>query len=137
MLEKQVSSARAMQCEHGAITVLRIRRWVRWWFYVGVICGILALANIFLRNLTRRQEDIVLFLGVMHWLLGGLVCWAWDGIKVEKPLPKQSHLPAQTADHAPSANLTVRGNRRLRPKTSARVQLLTEYLNRWEREHHA
>ena len=25
---------------------VRIRHWVAWWFYVGVVCGVIALVNI-------------------------------------------------------------------------------------------
>src|SRR4249919_1227123 len=56
---------------------VRVRRWVMWWFYVGVFCGGIALANIFGRDLTRAQERVLLLIGVLHWLLGGVVCWAF------------------------------------------------------------
>jgi len=54
---------------------VRIHRWVVWWFYVGAVCGVTALVNILGRDLTRTQELIILIFGVLHWLLGGLVCW--------------------------------------------------------------
>ncbi len=43
------------------------------------------MSTILLRNLTRTQEHILIFLGVMHWLLGGLVCWACEGIQAAPP----------------------------------------------------
>jgi hypothetical protein len=55
---------------------VRIRRWVLWWFYVGIVCGAAALGNILGKNLTREQEHIVLIIGLMHWAVGGAVCWA-------------------------------------------------------------
>jgi hypothetical protein len=70
----------------------RVHRWVLWWFYVGIACGAVALVNIFGRNLSRKQEDIVLLMGVAHWVLGGLVCYGCDGIRIapRPPEPKRS-----------------------------------------------
>lgn len=31
---------------------LRIHHWVLWWFDVGIVCGAVALVNIFSRDLT-------------------------------------------------------------------------------------
>lgn len=62
---------------------LRIHRWVLWWFYVGVVCGVVALINILSRDLTRVQERIILVLGVLFWLLGGLVCYACDSVQID------------------------------------------------------
>lgn len=64
---------------------LRIHHWVVWWFYIGLVCGTVALVNIFSRNLTRTQEDVVLALGAIHWILGGLVCYSVEAIKIETP----------------------------------------------------
>jgi hypothetical protein len=77
----------------------RVHRWVLWWFYVGVVCGIVAVSTILLRDLTRTQEHILIFLGITHWLLGGLVCWACEGIQMEKPMPpgdRQSAVDTQS-----------------------------------------
>jgi hypothetical protein len=80
---------------------LRIQHWVIWWFYVGVVCGAVALSIIILgHNLTGTQDRIILAVGVAHWLLGGIVCWAFEGVKVEparsSPPPK-IHKPVETA----------------------------------------
>jgi hypothetical protein len=75
---------------------LRIHRWVMWWFYVGVICGAVAIVNILGHNLTGTQDRIVLMIGVAHWLLGGIVCWAFEGIKVV-PAPASTR-PARKPD---------------------------------------
>jgi len=62
---------------------LWIHRWVLWWFYVGVACGVVALVNILTRDLTRIQERIILVIGVLFWLMGGLVCYACEGIQID------------------------------------------------------
>src|SRR3954451_14677985 len=62
----------------------RIRRWVLWWFYIGVVCGVVAVVNILDRNLTRTQEEVVLAIGLLHWALGGAVCYFYDSVKIDK-----------------------------------------------------
>ena len=64
---------------------VRIRHWVAWWFYVGVVCGVIALVNIVARDLSPTQKDVVLMVGAMFWLLGGLACYGCDGVKIEVP----------------------------------------------------
>jgi hypothetical protein len=64
---------------------LRIHRWVIWWFYVGVIGGIIAFVNIWGHNLTGFQERLLLIVGAAFWVLGGAVCWAFESVKVEPP----------------------------------------------------
>ena|SRR5664279_3375770 len=79
---------------------LRIQHWVIWWFYVGVACGAIALSIILGHNLTGTQDRIILVAGVAHWLLGGIVCWAFEGVKVEPsraPAPPKAHLPSESA----------------------------------------
>lgn len=68
---------------------VRIHHWVVWWFYVGVVCGVIALANILGRNISDAQIKLVLIVGAMFWLLGGLACYGYDGVKIEMP-PKPS-----------------------------------------------
>jgi hypothetical protein len=79
---------------------LRIHHWVVWWFGIGLVCGIVAVVNILSRNLTRSQEDVVLALGAIHWILGGLVCWSVEAIRVETP-PK-AEKPAQAPPTHPA-----------------------------------
>jgi len=70
---------------------VRVHRWVVWWLCFGVVCGAIALVNIFFRDLTRQQDKIILIVGVIHWTLGGLVCWAFDGVKIETvPTPERT-----------------------------------------------
>ena len=64
---------------------LKIHHWVILWLYIGVICGVVALVNIFLRNLSPEQIKLVLVFGVLNWVLGGVVCYCCDGIKLETP----------------------------------------------------
>jgi hypothetical protein len=65
-------------------SLIRIHHWVLWWLFLGVACGVAAVVNIVFGNPSRLQEAIILILGVLFWCLGGLVCWAFDGIRVEK-----------------------------------------------------
>jgi hypothetical protein len=75
---------------------VRIHRWVIWWLSLGVVFGAIALLNIFLRDLTRSQDKIILTIGILHWALGGIVCWAYDGIQVSSSPPPERSQPAQT-----------------------------------------
>lgn len=61
----------------------RIRRWVLWWFYIGIACGVVAIINILARNLTRTQEEVLILMGVMHWVLGGIACYFYDSVQVD------------------------------------------------------
>jgi hypothetical protein len=62
----------------------------------GVICGIVAVTNILEHNLTRAQERVLILTGVLNWILGGLICYASEGIRIEPP----SH-PAKKAAPKP------------------------------------
>jgi len=57
---------------------------------LGVVLGAIALVNILFRDLTRAQDKVILIIGIMHWVLGGLVCWAFDGIRIT-PVPPVVH----------------------------------------------
>jgi H+/Cl- antiporter ClcA len=61
---------------------IRIHRWVLWWLYLGVVFGAVALVNIFFRDLTRTQDKVILVVGIVHWVLGGIVCWAFEGVRI-------------------------------------------------------
>jgi len=63
----------------------QIHRWVLRWIYIGVVCGVVAVVNILSRNLTRTQEEVLLVMGVMHWVLGGIACYFYDSIQIQKP----------------------------------------------------
>jgi hypothetical protein len=64
---------------------LRIHRWVLWWFWIGVVLGAIAVVNILLRNLTRWQETIILVVGALNWLIGGIICWGYGAVRIERP----------------------------------------------------
>jgi hypothetical protein len=64
---------------------IRIHHWVVWWFYVGVVCGVVALVNILGRNLSPAQVKVILLIGALFWLLGGLACYGYDGVKIDAP----------------------------------------------------
>ncbi len=66
---------------------VKIHRWVLWWFYIGIVCGVIAVVNILTRNLTRLQDHVILIVGAVHWALGGVVCWAFDGVRIHEAPP--------------------------------------------------
>lgn len=104
---------------------LRIHHWVVWWFCLGVIFGAIALVNIFFRDLTRAQERGILVVGVINWVLGGLVCWAFEGIKVQKPpqTPEQHERTATGSErewHSASEFVLPGSAKRLPPNFPAR-----------------
>ena len=101
---------------------LRVHHWVVWWFVIGVICGVVALVNILSRNLTRSQEDAVLVFGVINWVLGGLVCYSLEAVRLEGP-PKttpREHFEAphhELTEWHPASDFLQPGRRkRLLPK---------------------
>jgi len=98
----------------------QIRRWVLWWIYIGIVCGIVAVINILSRNLTRTQEEVLLAMGVMHWVLGGIACYFYDSVQVQKsnqnsPQPEQQKAERQTEWHQASDFLLPGGRQSLLP----------------------
>jgi hypothetical protein len=65
---------------------VRIRHWVISWCYVGIVCGAVALVNIFFRDLSPTQVRVTLIIGALFWLLGGLACYGFEGVKIEPPV---------------------------------------------------
>ena len=94
---------------------VRIHHWVLWWFYVGIVLGAIAVVNILFRDLSREQERIILIVGAMHWLLGGLVCYACEGIQIESRHAAEAEKSAarlpQTEWH-PASDFLLPGNRK-------------------------
>ena len=76
---------------------LRIHHWVIWWAVVGIVCGVVAMVNIFTRNLTQSQDHVILLMGVIFWALGGVVCWAIEGVEPQ-------HTDDSHARHIPSGH---------------------------------
>ena len=95
---------------------LRIHRWVIWWFYVGVVAGLIVFVNILGHNLTGFQERLLLIVGAAFWLLGGIVCWAFESVKFEPPPlpPPEVQKPLKTATEsgmAPGLRLPAAGQK--------------------------
>jgi len=99
---------------------LRIHHWVLWWFYVGIVCGTISVVNILARDLTRTEERVILVIGVLFWLLGGLVCYAYDSIQIEKPHQESPYGEPPSAEepkgwHSASEFLLPGGRKSLLP----------------------
>jgi hypothetical protein len=79
---------------------VHIRRWVAWWMVLGVVCGIVAVTNILEHSLTRAQERVLIVMGVLNWFLGGVICYASEGIRIEKPShPEEKVAPKSLPVH--------------------------------------
>ncbi|MGA2119800.1 MAG: hypothetical protein ABSH56_34280 [Bryobacteraceae bacterium] len=98
---------------------VRMHRWVMWWFYVGVVCGVVALINILGRSdLTRTQERIILLIGVVHWVLGGLVCYAFDAVRIveegtaERLKREEPTRPRDAPEWHPASDFILPGTRK-------------------------
>jgi hypothetical protein len=98
---------------------IRIHRWVIWWLCMGVVCGAVALLNILLRDLTHTQEKAILAVGIVNWVLGGIVCWASEGVKIQVTPPPERHEPARAEEerewHSPSDFVLPGGGKSLLP----------------------
>lgn len=98
---------------------VRIHRWALWWFYVGLVVGAVALVNILLRDLSHAQERLILMIGVLNWVLGGIVCYGFGGVRIvdSSASARTNESPAETflarpqkEWHAPS-DFVLPGNR--------------------------
>lgn len=94
---------------------LRVRRWVLWWVYVGLICGTVAVVNILGHHLTGTQDRILILIGTAHWILGGIVCWAFDGVQVEtRPpvAPPRLRQAKPSTEYHPASDFLLPGGRK-------------------------
>jgi hypothetical protein len=95
---------------------LRVHRWVVWWVYVGLACGAIAVVNILGHNLTGTQDRILILIGTAHWLLGGIVCWAFDGVQIDtrRPpvTPGEPHDTTPLTEYHPASDFLLPGGRR-------------------------
>ena len=93
---------------------LRVRRWVAWCIYIGIACGAVALVNIVGHHLTGTQDRILIIIGATHWVLGGIVCWAFEGVKIESRRPSPTP-PIQESKEAteyhPASDFLLPGSR--------------------------
>ena len=94
---------------------LRVHPWVLWWFWLGVILGGVAILNILSRNLSREQEMFLLLVGGANWILGGVICYAIEGVKIvriqEEPHNQAPQLSESREWHAAS-DFLLPGNRK-------------------------
>ena len=95
---------------------IRIQHWVVWWICLGFACGLIAVANILGRDLSREQETVLLVVGGLHWLLGGLVCWALGAVQV-KSLDESVPPPLVLSEKEwhPASDFVIPGARHLLP----------------------
>lgn len=96
---------------------VRIHRWVVWWVVLGVVCGIVAVTNILEHNLTRAQERVLILAGVLNWFLGGLICYATEAIRIEKPPQHEDRvaskvLPVHDEEWHAASDFLLPGNRK-------------------------
>jgi hypothetical protein len=94
---------------------IQIHRWVAWWLALGVIFGAIALVNILLRDLTHTQEKVIVFLGVLHWVLGGLVCWTLGSAKIAPTTPtavKRLDQTDRSREWHPASDFVLPGGRK-------------------------
>ncbi|MGO9240513.1 MAG: hypothetical protein ACLPXM_09800 [Terriglobales bacterium] len=97
---------------------IRVQRWVIWWLYTGVALGVIAIGNILGRDLSREQIKIILFLGVVFWLLGGMVSYALHAVQFEHPSPPLAPAPRGAPEkewHAASDFLLPGGRKSILP----------------------
>lgn len=100
---------------------VRIHHWVLWWFYTGVILGAVAVVNILTRDLTRSQERVILIVGLLFWILGGIVCHAYEGIQIQRPRESPDHsvrnepVAGQQKEWHPASDFVLPGHKRLLP----------------------
>lgn len=97
---------------------IRVHHWVIWWFWLGVVFGAVALVNVLVRDLPRTEDKVVLLVSALFWLIGGVFCFALEGVKME-PRPdlanqrnqQGSPVLADCESHAPS-DFLLPGNRK-------------------------
>ena len=124
---------------------IHLHRWVVWWFWLGVLGGAIALPNIIFRHLTHLQETVILLFGVVHWLFGGFVCWAWEAVKIEPEHTTepggQKHDKAEEGEPDVLSELIAHRNRKVFPRHSRpRKEILTDYFlhhSQHDQHHHA
>jgi len=75
----------------------------------------------FLREITRTEERVILVIGMLFWSMGGLVCYAYDSIQIEKANQAPTSEPPKVEEprewHS-AADFLLSGSRRslLQPK---------------------
>jgi hypothetical protein len=97
------------------VYILRAHRWVIWWACIGLICGAIAIVNMLGHHLSRVQDRILIILGAAHWVLGGIVCWIFEGVEIKRrnPSPPRENTtdPASTTEWHPPSDFLLPGRR--------------------------
>jgi hypothetical protein len=94
---------------------IHVKHWVVWWFYLGVACGVIGLINIFLRDLSSAGIRLVLIFGVLHWVLGGVVCYCYDGVKIVQPTQTRTgaeHAASKEIEYHSASDFVLPGGRK-------------------------
>jgi hypothetical protein len=82
---------------------IRIHHWVVGWLFLGVVLGTVAIINILFRDLSRTQERMILTIGALNWLLGGLICYGYGGIRIDRSTePAKFDKPVRGANDGPT-----------------------------------
>jgi hypothetical protein len=66
-----------------------------------------------------------LLIGALHWILGGIVCWAFESVKFQQAPPREEPKrpdPASTVWHPPSDFVLPGGRHSLLPPSVALSQ---------------
>lgn len=87
---------------------VHMHHWVKIWIYVGIVCGAVALVNIFGRRLSDSQVDWILAMGALNWVVGGLICYFWDAVEIY--IPSRSRKLAVRGEHRYGSGLVARGH---------------------------
>jgi hypothetical protein len=95
---------------------LRFHRWVIWWLYVGIIGGAIAITNLLAHHFTAAQDRILILMGAAHWILGGIVCWVFEGVQIETQ-PESPATPIEnsrdsgpTTEYHPASDFLLPGH---------------------------
>src|SRR5437764_5600755 len=96
---------------------LRFHRWVIWWLVVGIIGGAIAITNLLAHHVTAAEDRILILMGAAHWVLGGIVCWAFEGVKMESapesssPAIENSRDSGAATEYHPASDFLLPGRR--------------------------
>lgn len=71
---------------------LHVKHWVVVWFWMGIVCGVVAMVNIFARNLSPEDIKLALFFGIDFWVIGGLACYGFEGVRIEQPKSRRTKI---------------------------------------------
>jgi hypothetical protein len=70
---------------------MRIQHWIVDWFYLGLVCGVVVLVNLFARTVSADTLTLVIFFGGLAWFIGGIICYGYEGIGTQGWPPEPRH----------------------------------------------